>query len=566
MLEELHVRHVGGIASAVLRFRSGLIAITGESGAGKSSLVRALEFVSGKRAQTSMIRVGKEEAEVKALLAMDRIEGLPEECRPQEGTLVVRRVLSRSGRGKSYIQGNPVPLHLLARSLEGTVEIQSQFAHLNLLDSGQQMEMLDVFGGQEILEIRRELGRTIAEALDGEREIALIRQRRAELEERYENLEELTRQVGRLGIVPDAEEQWSRELISLGEKLKRAVRLQTAVEVLWGNASDAGILAKLEDLFRELPELAEEREDLSVLASGNEALERLQSLGVALRNALGERPPEELEHEADVLESRIGALRKLKRQFRVATAEELLDRCAAAKGDLAWLESSREELEQLRKKQEQLRRDAGRLAMQLRRLRSAAASDLEKRINAVLDELAMEGMTFSVRLHFLDKVRSGGAEEVAFTLAVGGAEAGPVTKVASGGELSRLLLALQLSLPQERLPSALVFDEVEAGLGGRAALLAGYKLKDLSEKCQVLLITHEATIAALATQHFVVTREGDQTFVNEVEDEIRVREIARMRSGDADSPEACAHARRLLLEGNGAMNGAEAAASRPNAQ
>jgi DNA repair protein RecN (Recombination protein N) len=566
MLEELHVRHVGGIASAVLRFRAGFIAITGESGAGKSSLVRALEFVSGKRAQTSMIQMGKEEAEVQALLAVDRIKGLPEGCSPQEGTLVVRRVLSRSGRGKSYIQGNPVPLHFLARSLEGVVEIQSQFAHLNLLDPGQQMEMLDVFGGQKVLEIRRELGRTIAEALEREREIALIRRRRAELEERYENLEELTRQVGRLGIVPDAEERWGRELTALGEQLKRAMRLQTAVETLWGNASDAGILAKLEELFRELPELTEDAEDSSVVVSYNEALERLQSLGAMLRNALGERLPEELEQEVDILESRIGALRKLKRQFRVATAEELLERCAAAKDDLAWLESSREDLEQLRKKQEQLRRDAGRLAMQLRRLRSVAASDLEKRINAVLNELAMEGMTFSIRLHFLDKVRPEGAEEVAFTLAAGGAEAGPVNKVASGGELSRLLLALQLSLPQERLPSALVFDEVEAGLGGRAALLAGYKLKDLSEKCQVLLITHEATIAALATQHFVVTREGDQTFVNEVEGEPRVREIARMLSGDADSPEACAHARRLLLESNSAMSRMEATMSRPNAQ
>lgn len=563
MLEELHVRHVGGIASAVLRFRSGFIAITGESGAGKSSLVRALEFVSGKRAQTSMIRVGRDEAEVQALLAVDRLEGVPEECRPQEGTLVVRRVLSRGGRGKSYIQGNPVPLNLLSRTIEGTIEIQSQFAHLNLLDPERQMEMLDVFGGAELLDLRRELGRVIAEALDGEREISLIRQRRAELEERYENLEELTRQVERFEIVPDAEDRWGRELESLGGKIKRAVRLQAAVELFWGNASDEGILAKLEEFFRDLPQLTEEREGPPSMASGNEALEQLQLLGVTLRDALGEQMPEDLEREAEVLESRLGMLRKLKRQFRAATAEDLLERCSAAKDDLAWLESSREELELLRKRQEQLRREAGRLAVQLRRLRTAAASDLEKRTNAILADLAMEGMTFSVRLRLLDKVRSGGAEDIAFVLAIGGAEAGPVNKIASGGELSRLLLALQLSLPQERLPSVLVFDEVEAGLGGRAALLAGYKLRDLAEKCQVILITHEATIAALAAQHFVVTREGDQTFVDEVEGETRVREIARMLSGDASSSEACTHARRLL-EGNGIRDREVAEAFRPS--
>ena len=185
------------------------------------------------------------------------------------------------------------------------------------------------------------------------------------------------------------------------------------------------------------------------------------------------------------------------------------------------------------------------LAMSLGSMRISSAKRLEERVNAVLAELGMEGFKLVVQVNEQDKARSTGAEDVNFLLAVNDEMTGPVS-VRLGGELSRLLLALEIALPDDQLPSVLVFDEVEAGLGGRAALLAGYKLKELSRRCQVILVTHEATIASMADQHIVVQKDRDESVIKEVHGDQRIREVARMLSGDYESEEALAHAEQLL--------------------
>ena len=185
------------------------------------------------------------------------------------------------------------------------------------------------------------------------------------------------------------------------------------------------------------------------------------------------------------------------------------------------------------------------MAMEIRRARQDAALTLTERVNAVLGELAMDGITFGITLEGLQKLRRDGADGVEFTLS-DGTRSGRVEKIASGGELSRLLLALQLSLPDEWLPPAIVFDEVEAGLGGRAAVLSGMQLKNLSRKCQVILVTHEASIAALGDEHILIQRTDGETSMRRIDGEERVREIARMLSGSPDMTEAQEHARILL--------------------
>jgi DNA repair protein RecN (Recombination protein N) len=221
---------------------------------------------------------------------------------------------------------------------------------------------------------------------------------------------------------------------------------------------------------------------------------------------------------------------------------------------MKWLALSRAELEEKQAAASRMRAEAGALARKLRTLREGAAADFESKVNGHLADLAMDGSRFSAEIVRHDKVRVSGAESAVFALAWNGAAAGPVSKVASGGELSRILIAIQASLAEAdkrgsgQLPGALVFDEVEAGLGGRTALLAGEKLKELSRGCRVILITHEAAIAAMASQHFVVRRTGDETEVFEISGEERAREIARMLAG-SESAEAMDHARALLRRG-----------------
>jgi DNA repair protein RecN (Recombination protein N) len=210
-----------------------------------------------------------------------------------------------------------------------------------------------------------------------------------------------------------------------------------------------------------------------------------------------------------------------------------------------WLEESYERLEKLTQEAKELRRQASQLALTLREERKGAADTLEKRVNVLFRDLAMEGIGFSIRFAELPKLRRDGADGVEFTLFTD-KRSGRVDKIASGGELSRLLLALQLSLPDQWLPATLVFDEVEAGLGGRGAVLSGLKLQELSRRCQVLLVTHEASIAALGDLHYVVRKQDGESYVLKVEREDRIRELARMLSGNPDLPEAQEHARRLL--------------------
>ncbi|MCF0248155.1 MAG: DNA recombination protein RecN, partial [Synergistes sp.] len=206
------------------------------------------------------------------------------------------------------------------------------------------------------------------------------------------------------------------------------------------------------------------------------------------------------------------------------------------------------ELESLEKEASALRRETARLAGELRALRKASARELAEKVNEHLSGLAMEYAKFDIEIEPLDRVRANGAENVVFTLALPDQSPLPVGKNASGGELSRILIALQLSSSDEKLPGTLVFDEVEAGLGGKTALLAGYKLKALAKRCRTILITHQASIAAMADRHFLVKRDGDDTEIKEICDEEREREIARMLSGDENSFEALEHARALLSE------------------
>ena len=247
----------------------------------------------------------------------------------------------------------------------------------------------------------------------------------------------------------------------------------------------------------------------------------------------------------DEIEARLGALRRLKRLSNIHDEGELSAYCDEIYKSLEWLEKSYPELEELSKRSLNEKKLANALAMEIRSERHKAAEILTLRVNKLLSELAMSGINFSINFTGLQKLRRDGADDVEFLL-TDGTRTGRVDKIASGGELSRLLLALQLSLPEEWLPSSIVFDEVEAGLGGKAAVLSGLQLKELSKKCQVILVTHEASIAALGDTHILIQKTNDGAIMHNIEGSERVSEIARMLSGSPEMNEALEHAKTLL--------------------
>lgn len=546
MLEELRLWNVGGIGQTALSFDRGLTVITGESGAGKSSIVRALELVAGARGQASLIRGGEEEAGAEATFSTAvRFPDLEDSLQPEEGALFARRVLPRGDRARAALQGIHVPLGTYAQAMGRLLRIQSQFAQMELLDADRQLSMVDSCIDSEARAAARELRTVFDQARACDRELRGMAERRAEIERQYANAGEVLALVRKVRPEPGLEGALESEIGAINRRLAQQDRARQNLDRLCGGLSEQGLLDELRSIGESLLEILPEEEHSKARHSLTEGVQAFTDVAETVREGLEGHANEAMER--DRLESRLGALRRLKRLSGTRTEDELLAYCRDAAESLEWLETSYAQLEDLSQRSRDLKRRASALALVLREGRRTAASALEARVNALLADLGMEGVEFSVVLKELTKLRRSGADEAEFLLTAG-KRSGRVDKIASGGELSRLLLALQLSLPDEWLPPSLVFDEVEAGLGGRAAVLSGVKLKELSRRCQVVLVTHEASIAALGDAHILVRREGGESQVRRVEGEERVTEIARMLSGTPNLAEARDHARRLLAE------------------
>ncbi|MFA7620510.1 MAG: AAA family ATPase [Aminobacteriaceae bacterium] len=540
MLEEVSIKNVGGISFARLCFGGGFTAITGESGAGKSSLVRALELIGGARSQTLFIRSGEDEASVEGVFFEAGERGRDAE------QYTARRTLSKTGRNRCFYQQTSTPFSAFSSLMNQRIKIQSQFAQMELLDLRRQMDIVDFCGGSAASNARQSLGKTFDEALRCDRDLKALRIKEEELKRRYRDAEAIVDSIRPLNIVPGCDTLWEKELEEKSSAAQHAGRVKELLLELTGGASGDGLLSRLECSGIELiKRLSLERSEPDGFF--NEGLSQLHAFIESVGNRAFKLSPEALEQELASLEKKLGTLRKAKRATGTRSVQELLSWTSEARDAILWMREAPSLFSELQELSKELRRKASSLAMELRALRLRAASSLEEAVNIHLYDLGMADNRFSVRVSPLNRIRSDGADDISFTLSTEGSPETPVNKTASGGELSRILLALQLSLPDETLPSTLVFDEVEAGLGGRAALLAGYKLLALSKKTQVLLVTHEATIAALADHHFRVRKTANEVEIQRLNRDERISEVARMLSGDPSLQEAREHAERLLL-------------------
>ncbi len=545
MLDELRLVSVSGIKNATLAFGGGLIAVTGESGAGKSSLVRGLELICGRRNMGSPIRSGDDAALAEAFFSLDgRLEGLEESMQPQDGSICLRRELSRGGRGKSSIQGQTVPLNLLSETAPKLISIQSQFAQLELLAPDRQLEILDACGGGELSATKARLEKVFHEVIDCERSLRALRAREQEIVGRYGGISQIAPLLKRLQLMPESEEKMNADYESAERDLKRLRELRSRLRIL-KNSEGGGLIDEIWGVLEGLAHFVPSENCEEIDEASQKIRDGLDQLSGRLAALAPSEKIENLESELERLETALGAIRKCKRLARVSTLSELLEYWRRGEEATEWLSQSSKIQTETGEKMAAAKREVAQAARALHELRMKAADELQHRVTENLAGLAMENTQFRLQVIETNKLRAQGAERVEFVLSRGGQEI-PVAKAASGGELSRILLAIQLSLPDEMMPPTLVFDEVEAGLGGRAAYLTGLKLRGLADRVQVILITHEASIAALAKQHYRVERTGDLSKFEQVDGEERVREIARMLSGTAGEEEALVHARKLL--------------------
>jgi DNA repair protein RecN (Recombination protein N) len=550
MLVELRIRDYAVVEDLALELGPGLNVLTGETGAGKSIIVGALSLLLGERASSSVVRVGAERATVEAVFdveALPDVRSWVEEqgFRLEDGLLILRREVAAEGRNRAWVCGSPATAGTVGGLGAALVDLHGQHEHQTLLRSTEQRAILDAFGNARdaaarVTALHAELSR-LGRALE-ERE-ARVR----DVESRADFLRFQLAEIDGLRIAPGEDESLEAEARRL-EHSEELIRGAGALhEALY--AADDALTARLADARRTLERLAELDPDLAgdvgLLA---EALLALNEVGRRAGDyATG------VEHDPTRMEdvrARLDKLFRLKRKY----GPELADVLATAqrvRDELAALDEADHDLGRLTRDMERAASGVRAAATELSALRRDAAGRLAAAVTAVLPELGMPGGAFEVRLSPLDPVSAGGAESVDFLVAPNpGFSPMPLQRIASGGELSRVMLALKSILAGVDAVPVLVFDEIDAGVGGVIAAAVADELVKVAGRHQVFVVTHLAQVAARARSHFLVEKGAEDGVtsagVRTLSGDARVEEIARMLGGDPESETSRAHARELL--------------------
>jgi DNA repair protein RecN (Recombination protein N) len=550
-LASLRIRNLALVEDLAWQPGPGLVAITGETGAGKSLLIGALQLLLGERADKSLIRSGADACTVEAAFETADSRELDAWLEEQgtepcaDGQLFLKRTLSAAGSGRQFVNGSPCTLSVLKALGDRLVDLHGPHDHQSLFSREAQTRVLDAYAGAaavagDFAAAHRETNR-----LAGEIEGLRALEQDATL--RREMLAHAAREIAEAKLSPGEEEEVVARLRAAGNG-QRLLELSSQLEAALGAEGDGGLRQALADAIRAARELA--RLDQSAAAL-NEALGEVATRIADLENDV-RRYAEKIDSDPGTLrelEARADLLQALKRKYG-GTIEEIVARGEQAAQDLEEIETRGEKIATLEKEASAAAGRAVKLAKALSAARAKAAPALAKAVTAELRELGFLRAGFGVRLEALAEARAQGAEWAEFEFAPNpGEPVKPLRAIASSGEISRVMLALKSVLAGQDGVPLLVFDEIDANVGGEVAVKVGQKMRGLSAAHQVLCITHLPQVAAAAHRQFAVTKEYDGhrtvTAVGELGGPARVAELARMLGGQ-DTDSALAHARTLL--------------------
>lgn len=535
MLRELHIENIAVIERADIEPGAGLNVLTGETGAGKSIVIDSLEAVLGARASRELVRTGAARASVTAAFTADNAEDwLEENGLDAEDGVIIRRRVSQDGKSSAQVNGVPVAAAELRALGSGLLDIHGQNDGRQLMDETRHRDYLDGFAGMaEQLSRHRELYSAYRETAA---QLRRLDEAESERERRERDLRQTAEELGAANIRPGEEESLSsrRELLRNAEKLREA--LDAAYEALYGGEGSAaeqagGASAWTERAAELAPELDEALAEIEQARSNIEdAAERLRDFREGLDFSPG---------EYDALETRLSQLRRLEKKYGrdEAGLAELLE---SAQRGLEELDSSAERRAQLEAELAKRKKAAYNSAKELSKLRKAAGEELRERIELGLRELSMPSVRFEAEIVPMQGepgFDESGMDEVRFLMSANAGETpGRISKIASGGELARIMLVMKDVLSERDGVPAMVFDEIDEGVSGIAAQRVAEKLARLARKKQVICVTHLPQIAAMADTHFLIekTERDGRTYtkVTPLEREGRIRELARLHGGD----------------------------------
>lgn len=568
MLTHLQIRDFAIIDAVELELRPGLTVLTGETGAGKSIVVDALQLLSGGRAGAEVVRAGAERAELSGTFDLLRAprelkRWLEEQSIAAETELSVRRVIATDGRSRAYLNGQVVPVQLLRELGNILIDIHGQHEFQSLTRSSAQRELLDDFGRHDALVGQVEIAHRVWNGL-----LNRMLELETKARDRDAKLDLLRYQVRELEALQLTEGEvatLNEERGRLANRGKLAEAAQVAVAHLYEN-EDGSAHAAVSRALQAIRSLATLDAKLgTVLPLVDEAAIQIREAARQLQSYL-----ESLDVDTarqDQVERRLAAIEELARKHRLKP-EQLPQRAGALKDELVELERADSDLTQLRKEQVTALESYRTLANQLTARRATAGRALAKDITARMQTLGMAGGRFAVEITPLTTAEPAphGVDQIEFRVTANpGQPLRPLAKVASGGELSRLSLAIQVS-SAARETRCMVFDEVDSGIGGAVAEIVGRELRSLAERSQVLCVTHLPQVASQGHNHLRVTKLTDgkttRTQLSQLKPDERVEELARMLGGVEITAKAREHAREMLKVAAGDA-AAEPTAARP---
>ena len=541
MIKSLRIQNLATIEDIELRFQSGFSILTGETGTGKSIIIGGLKLILGGIGSTDIIRTGKKETSVEAIFQADTHEDI-----------LIHRKISEHGPGKGYLNGTLVPIKTLKDTGRGLVDIYGQNDHIFLREPEYQLNYLDVFSC--VLPLRETVARLAQDIRRLQREKNELEAREKEREQRMDFLEFQIEEIESAGLVSDNEDdlRQERNILKNAEQIRAHLEDALFISNITENSLSSQ-LGKLQNVVNSLLDFGKEFEDVD---------KEINNFSVIINEFIDFLIKFKEKHTAspeklNTIEERLSMVEKLKRKYG-STIPDILSFLDKAKKEQIELESNHEKLQDLTAQIHSRFTEYKKEAAELSKLRHAHARILEEKIKIEISVLGMKKAEFRIDFRSLpdndenlDKIKDKGNEEIDFLISPNpGEELRPLRKVASGGELSRIMLALK-SIGKERdRNKTLIFDEIDAGIGGKTAEFVAQKLKSLAKYNQVICITHLPQIASFATHHYKIEKNISQnrtfTTTKKLNYDERVEELSRLLVGSHITKTTLQNAREML--------------------
>ena len=541
MIKSLRIQNLATIEDIELQFQDGFSILTGETGTGKSIIIGGLKLILGEKGSTDIIRTGKKETSIEAIFQADA----------QEDVLIHRKI-SEHGPGKGYLNGTLVPIRTLKETGSGLVDIYGQNDHIFLREPEYQLDYLDVSSG--VLPLRDSVATLAQDIRRLQREKKEIESREKEREQRMDFLEFQIKEIESAGLVSDEEGDLRQERNILKNAEQIRANIEDALFISSSNENSlSSQLRKLQNAVNYLLDFGKEFKDVyDEINHFSVTINEFTDFLIKFKEKHTASP-----EKLNTIEERLSTVEKLKRKYG-STIQDILSFLDKAKKEQKELESNHEKLQDLTSQISSHFKEYKKEAEELSKLRQAQARILEEKIKIEISLLGMKKAEFRIDFRSLpydeenlDRIKDKGNEEIDFLISPNpGEELKPLRKIASGGELSRIMLALK-SIGKERdRNKTLIFDEIDAGIGGKTAEFVAQKLKALAKYNQVICITHLPQIASFAAHHYKIEKNISQnrtfTTTNKLNFDGRVEELSRLLAGSHITPTALKNAREML--------------------